>query len=114
MLLNQLIATLTTNNIPVVNSITAGLIPDGLPKSVKDIIQISDDIDHTHIDMALVEPAILDYWRENLAKRHGAIVTIIETNARQEIPLWRLLAERAICTNTTAAGGNASLMTLGN
>jgi RHH-type proline utilization regulon transcriptional repressor/proline dehydrogenase/delta 1-pyrroline-5-carboxylate dehydrogenase len=28
------------------------------------------------------------------------------------IPLWRLLAERALCVNTTAAGGNASLMTL--
>ena len=29
------------------------------------------------------------------------------------IPLWRLVAERALCINTTAAGGNASLMTLG-
>ena len=27
--------------------------------------------------------------------------------------MTRLVAERAVCVNTTAAGGNASLMTLG-
>ena len=35
------------------------------------------------------------------------------TSADGVIPLWRLVAERALCVNTTAAGGNASLMTLG-
>jgi RHH-type proline utilization regulon transcriptional repressor/proline dehydrogenase/delta 1-pyrroline-5-carboxylate dehydrogenase len=39
-------------------------------------------------------------------------VGLIDTNANDAIPLWRLLAERALCVNTTAAGGNASLMTL--
>jgi RHH-type proline utilization regulon transcriptional repressor/proline dehydrogenase/delta 1-pyrroline-5-carboxylate dehydrogenase len=28
------------------------------------------------------------------------------------IALWRLVAERAICINTAAAGGNASLLAL--
>jgi len=40
-------------------------------------------------------------------------VAVIDSNAYQAIPLWRLFAERALCVNTTAAGGNASLMTLG-
>jgi RHH-type proline utilization regulon transcriptional repressor/proline dehydrogenase/delta 1-pyrroline-5-carboxylate dehydrogenase len=40
-------------------------------------------------------------------------VGIIETDDSGAIPVWRLLAERALCVNTTAAGGNASLMTLG-
>jgi RHH-type proline utilization regulon transcriptional repressor/proline dehydrogenase/delta 1-pyrroline-5-carboxylate dehydrogenase len=39
-------------------------------------------------------------------------VGLISTDEDRAIPLWRLLAERALCVNTTAAGGNASLMTL--
>jgi RHH-type proline utilization regulon transcriptional repressor/proline dehydrogenase/delta 1-pyrroline-5-carboxylate dehydrogenase len=39
-------------------------------------------------------------------------VSLIGTNEDDAIPLWRLVAERALCVNTTAAGGNASLMTL--
>ncbi len=34
------------------------------------------------------------------------------TTERDSIALWRLVTERALCVNTTAAGGNASLMTL--
>ena len=45
--------------------------------------------------------------------RDGALVPVIETFAETAIPLWRLVAERALYVNTTAAGGNASLMTLG-
>jgi len=37
---------------------------------------------------------------------------VIDTTEEGDIPLWRLIAERALCVNTTAAGGNASLMTL--
>ena len=48
-----------------------------------------------------------------LAARDGALVIVIETEADKPVPLWRLVAERAVCVNTTAAGGNASLMTLG-
>jgi hypothetical protein len=47
----------------------------------------------------------------SLAARSGALVGLIDTNEDGAIPLWRLLAERALCVNTTAAGGNASLMT---
>jgi RHH-type proline utilization regulon transcriptional repressor/proline dehydrogenase/delta 1-pyrroline-5-carboxylate dehydrogenase len=38
---------------------------------------------------------------------------MVDTSEEGAIPLWRLVAERALCVNTTAAGGNASLMTLG-
>jgi RHH-type proline utilization regulon transcriptional repressor/proline dehydrogenase/delta 1-pyrroline-5-carboxylate dehydrogenase len=40
------------------------------------------------------------------------VVGIIVTHEREPVVLWRLVAERALCVNTTAAGGNASLMTL--
>jgi RHH-type proline utilization regulon transcriptional repressor/proline dehydrogenase/delta 1-pyrroline-5-carboxylate dehydrogenase len=51
--------------------------------------------------------------RTSLAARPGAIVALIDTSPQGVIPVWRLVAERALCINTTAAGGNASLMTLG-
>jgi RHH-type proline utilization regulon transcriptional repressor/proline dehydrogenase/delta 1-pyrroline-5-carboxylate dehydrogenase len=54
-----------------------------------------------------------DGLRPVLAARSGAIVGMIDTTEEGAIPLWRLVAERALCVNTTAAGGNASLMTLG-
>jgi RHH-type proline utilization regulon transcriptional repressor/proline dehydrogenase/delta 1-pyrroline-5-carboxylate dehydrogenase len=47
-----------------------------------------------------------------LAARTGAIVGIVDTRPNEPVALWRLMAERALCVNTTAAGGNASLMTL--
>ena len=51
---------------------------------------------------------------EQVARRPGPIVGVIGL-ARGEtaIPLERLLIERAISVNTAAAGGNASLMTIG-
>ena len=50
--------------------------------------------------------------REQLAARPGAIVPLVRADG-DDIDLTRLVVERAVCVNTTAAGGNASLMTLG-
>ena len=49
-----------------------------------------------------------------LAARPGAIVglTVLLPGAT-DVPLARLLTERSTSVNTAAAGGNASLMTLG-
>ena len=49
-----------------------------------------------------------------LARRAGPIVgvTALQPGAT-DIPLERLLIERALSVNTAAAGGNASLMTIG-
>ena len=49
-----------------------------------------------------------------MAERAGPIVGVIalETGCH-DIPLERLLVERALSINTAAAGGNASLMTIG-
>ena len=49
-----------------------------------------------------------------LARRHGPIVgvTALPTGT-VDIPLERLIIERALSVNTAAAGGNASLMTIG-
>ena len=112
-LLNQLAAVLATHNTPVVRGGNEGLIPNGLPAVVRKAIQVENELDTAPLDFALAEGACLKDLRPLLAARDGAIVNVIECRAEQAIPLWRLVAERALCVNTTAAGGNASLMTLG-
>jgi RHH-type proline utilization regulon transcriptional repressor/proline dehydrogenase/delta 1-pyrroline-5-carboxylate dehydrogenase len=114
-LLNQLAATLATGNRALVVARSQDVIPDGLPVEVKDRIQFVGNIDaiDASFQLALVEASIANSLRPQLAARNGAIVGLIETTEEGAIPLWRLVAERALCVNTTAAGGNASLMTLG-
>ena len=52
-----------------------------------------------------------------IARREGPIASVFrvdaETLRRDEAPLDLLLGERSLCVNTTAAGGNASLMSIG-
>jgi RHH-type proline utilization regulon transcriptional repressor/proline dehydrogenase/delta 1-pyrroline-5-carboxylate dehydrogenase len=114
-LLNQLAATLATGNQAVVLTDQPALLPDGFPPAVSDrIVQIASlDACHGDYQVALIETSLASTLKPLLAARDGALVTTIDTDAGTAIPLWRLVAERALCINTTAAGGNASLMTLG-
>jgi RHH-type proline utilization regulon transcriptional repressor/proline dehydrogenase/delta 1-pyrroline-5-carboxylate dehydrogenase len=91
------------------------VIPAGLPPEVKERIQFIGNIEACacEFQMALVESSLANSLRTELAGRPGAIVGMVDTSEEGAIPLWRLVAERALCVNTTAAGGNASLMTLG-
>src|SRR5690606_38999590 len=51
---------------------------------------------------------------QQAARRKGAIVSVHGLNRGEtDIPLERLLIEHALSVNTAAAGGNASLMTIG-
>jgi RHH-type transcriptional regulator, proline utilization regulon repressor / proline dehydrogenase / delta 1-pyrroline-5-carboxylate dehydrogenase len=114
-LLNQLAAALATGNRAIVVARSEEVIPQGLPPEVKDLIQFVGTIDACAVDfqIALVESALVPTLRPVLAARPGAIVGVVDTTEEGAIALWRLVAERALCINTTAAGGNASLMTLG-
>ncbi|MYM85860.1 trifunctional transcriptional regulator/proline dehydrogenase/L-glutamate gamma-semialdehyde dehydrogenase [Rugamonas sp. FT82W] len=113
-LLNQIAAALATGNIALVTAESSKLLPADLPAVVKDRIQVIGSLDSFNGDfqIALVETMLVGGLRASLAARSGALVGLIDTNEDGAIPLWRLLAERALCVNTTAAGGNASLMTL--
>ncbi|TDR82294.1 bifunctional proline dehydrogenase/L-glutamate gamma-semialdehyde dehydrogenase PutA [Paludibacterium purpuratum] len=55
--------------------------------------------------------SVADSARRTLAGRDGAIVPLIEAGA-DGYEWHRLVVERALCINTTAAGGNASLMSM--
>jgi RHH-type proline utilization regulon transcriptional repressor/proline dehydrogenase/delta 1-pyrroline-5-carboxylate dehydrogenase len=113
-LLNQLAAALATGNIALLPTSSLALLPADLPVGVRDQIQpAADDMASCQFQLALVDRGAAALLQTNLAARQGAIVGLLETDAGTAIPLWRLVAERALCVNTTAAGGNASLMTLG-
>ena len=110
-LLNQLAAVLATENRPVMSKATFGLIPASLPASIKSLIKINE-VDKVHSQIALLDKSLSNSLKTIIAFQDEFITSIIETSENEPIPLWRLLAERAVCINTTAAGGNASLMTL--
>jgi RHH-type proline utilization regulon transcriptional repressor/proline dehydrogenase/delta 1-pyrroline-5-carboxylate dehydrogenase len=114
-LVNQLAAALATGNRVVVVAPSKDMIPEGLPPEVADRIEVVGSVENCPYDyqIALVEAQLAPGLRPALAALTGAIVGVIETSSDTAIPLWRLVAERAVCVNTTAAGGNASLMTLG-
>ncbi|KGF79970.1 transcriptional regulator [Massilia sp. JS1662] len=110
-LLNQLAAAFATGNRALV---LAEALP-ALPIAVKERVRFitAQELDGSEFAMALVEQGLKGNLQAQLAARPGAIVGIVDTRAGEPVALWRLVAERALCVNTTAAGGNASLMTLG-
>ncbi|HYD78858.1 MAG TPA: trifunctional transcriptional regulator/proline dehydrogenase/L-glutamate gamma-semialdehyde dehydrogenase [Paucimonas sp.] len=114
-LLNQLAAVFASGNTACVTASAAAVIPPGLPPEVRKLIRIIDRLDapDAALHLALVQASHANAVRPALAARDGALVPVIDTTDDGVIPLWRLAAERAVCVNTTAAGGNASLMTLG-
>jgi RHH-type proline utilization regulon transcriptional repressor/proline dehydrogenase/delta 1-pyrroline-5-carboxylate dehydrogenase len=110
-LLNQLAAAFATGNRALVL-----MAPNAsFPAAVKERVRFIDenDLDGSDFAIALVEQGVKGNVPAKLAARPGAIVGIVDTRAGEPVALWRLVAERALCVNTTAAGGNASLMTLG-
>ena len=114
-LLDQLAAVFATGNFAIVLAHPENLIPPSLPEVVRAMIQVVENLNAVSapFQIALVETNLCHKLHPLLAARDGALVSLIETgDGGNQIPLWRLLAERALCVNTTAAGGNASLMTL--
>ncbi|MFL6633265.1 MAG: trifunctional transcriptional regulator/proline dehydrogenase/L-glutamate gamma-semialdehyde dehydrogenase [Massilia sp.] len=110
-LLNQLAAAFATGN----RALVLADAPAALPVAVKERVRFIDahELDGSEFAIALVEHGLAGDLQAKLAARPGAIVGIVDTRAGEPVALWRLVAERALCVNTTAAGGNASLMTLG-
>lgn len=124
-LLNQLAAVLATGNHVVLLPASAALLPASLPPQVRARIRlVAQHGECEHLAFVLYDAAIEigngnRHQNSNstqllsaLAERDGAIVASMATNADEPVALWRLVAERALCVNTTAAGGNASLMAM--
>lgn len=86
-----------------------------LPAAVQSQVMLQDLAQAQPVDAALLhgDEATALHWQKQLAQRPGAIVTLTAMRPGDAaVPLARLVSERSISTNTAAAGGNASLMTL--
>ena len=89
-----------------------------LPKDVQARIKLIPDWtkDEVAID-AVLHHGDSDQLRaicQQIAQRSGAIVGVNGlSHGETNVPLERLVIERALSVNTAAAGGNASLMTIG-
>lgn len=111
-LLNQLAAVLATGNHAVIEQMLVDYLPQDLPQEVQACLTVASCLGETSLQMALVDSAVADEWQMPLAQRDGAVVPVVLVTDQQPVPIWRLVAERAVSINTTAAGGNAHLMTL--
>jgi RHH-type proline utilization regulon transcriptional repressor/proline dehydrogenase/delta 1-pyrroline-5-carboxylate dehydrogenase len=111
-LLNQLAAALATGNQAVLGPDQATLLPPGLPAAVLARTAVAADLATAGIEVALCETPCCRDLLPLLAARDGVLVPVVQTDGSEPVALWRLVAERALCINTAAAGGNASLMAL--
>jgi len=90
-----------------------------LPAVVRERVALADDVVPAAVDVALVigDAAAVAQTTRALAARDGPIVTLHAlppgTRAADALPLAHLMAERSVSVNTAAAGGNATLMTIG-
>ncbi|MCP5270684.1 MAG: trifunctional transcriptional regulator/proline dehydrogenase/L-glutamate gamma-semialdehyde dehydrogenase [Burkholderiaceae bacterium] len=88
-----------------------------LPEAVRERIVTAQDpwADTVPLDTVLhAGPSTeLPALQQRLATRPGAIVGLTHVPPDGSVPLERLVHERALSINTAAAGGNASLMTIG-
>ncbi|MGH8796388.1 MAG: aldehyde dehydrogenase family protein, partial [Caldimonas sp.] len=98
---------------------TATRLRGELPAPLRDRVVIVDDPLRGDFDAALIgcaDPALVETWSRRLAERAGPIVAlhpIAFDAAAAPFALERLMVERTLSVNTAAAGGNASLMTIG-
>lgn len=113
-LLRQVGAALATGNRVLVLSAQSEGLPT-LPQSFADRIVKVDDPVSVEFDAVLFEgdKADLVALAQELAGRPGPIVAIHVAGPHGSYPLEWLVRERALSTDTTAAGGNANLMMIG-
>jgi RHH-type transcriptional regulator, proline utilization regulon repressor / proline dehydrogenase / delta 1-pyrroline-5-carboxylate dehydrogenase len=114
----QIACALSTGNRALLRGPAAQGLYDSLPRGLRADIGLADV--ETLANVALTDcegQALLDFSLE-IAKQKGPIVSVFSLSAArlhagEHWPLDWLLNERAVTINTTAAGGNASLMSIG-
>lgn len=115
--LRQLAAVLAVGSMAVVQENPAiEAVLRGLPAAVQSRVRVVGSTDEAAFD-AVLHHGDSDHLRaicEGLARRAGPIVGVQGLpHGGEGLALERLLIERSLSVNTAAAGGNASLMTIG-
>lgn len=96
------------------NPVAAGLHAE-LPDTLRKHVHLADDWLQADFDVAIHhgDSACLRRLLTSLAQREGILVPVIGMQPGEyPVPLERLVLERAISTNTAAAGGNTTLMSI--
>jgi RHH-type proline utilization regulon transcriptional repressor/proline dehydrogenase/delta 1-pyrroline-5-carboxylate dehydrogenase len=117
----QLVAVLATGNRALLTPGIGGQLVASLPPALKDFVQVEKDEQSAIYDAVLFEGDSdeLHALIRRVAGRAGPIVNVQGVaagaldNGQDDYALERLLSERSVSVNTAAAGGNASLMTIG-
>jgi RHH-type proline utilization regulon transcriptional repressor/proline dehydrogenase/delta 1-pyrroline-5-carboxylate dehydrogenase len=113
-LLLQLAAALVTGNRAIVCAPGAAALLAVLPAEVVQQVGAVADAAAADVEVALALPTQVPALRRMLAERDGPRVRVAARTAEGgEYPLEALVVEQTLTVNTAAAGGNASLMTLG-
>ena len=86
--------------------------PKSFPVEIKEVCIESDHITHYHFQLALSDSGLYSLTRHLFTLQPLCITTVLLTNESDAIPFWLFFHERSISINTTASGGNASLMSL--
>jgi RHH-type proline utilization regulon transcriptional repressor/proline dehydrogenase/delta 1-pyrroline-5-carboxylate dehydrogenase len=88
-----------------------------LPEAMRNTIELASPASRFDAVLTDRQGADLVALLGEFARHEGPIVSVfrvdVDTLRRDEAPLDFLLCERSLCVNTTAAGGNASLMSIG-
>ncbi|TCP14470.1 L-proline dehydrogenase /delta-1-pyrroline-5-carboxylate dehydrogenase [Crenobacter luteus] len=110
-LVGMLIAAFATGNRAV---LAEGGISATLKAALGGAVSVAPDLAAADVAVLLFDgaPAEAAALRRRLAARDGALVPLVTASDDGEWNLHRLVVERAVSVNTTAAGGNASLMSL--
>jgi RHH-type proline utilization regulon transcriptional repressor/proline dehydrogenase/delta 1-pyrroline-5-carboxylate dehydrogenase len=111
-LLHQLIVALASGNRALLPSASRPHLPRDLPAGVLEIILSISETAESEVDAVLADTTLVQEMRIRIAETKGPTVPVIEVAEDRALSLWRLFHERTLCINTTAAGGNASLVTL--
>ncbi len=91
-----------------------GRLPDAAARAIELVAEWKDPV--TRFDLVLHHGSSesLRAVLQMVAGREGSIVSVLGFATGEEaLPVERLLVERVVSVNTAAAGGNASLMTVG-
>jgi RHH-type proline utilization regulon transcriptional repressor/proline dehydrogenase/delta 1-pyrroline-5-carboxylate dehydrogenase len=117
-LIVQTASALATGNRALLRGAFAAPLAASLPEPLRDRVAIATAAHRVDAALTDREGAALVAFAGEIARRDGPIASVFRMTAEaiqrgEPAPLDFLLNERSVCINTTAAGGNASLMTIG-
>jgi RHH-type proline utilization regulon transcriptional repressor/proline dehydrogenase/delta 1-pyrroline-5-carboxylate dehydrogenase len=114
----QIACALATGNRALLRGASAAGLAAAAPEPLRRRVAVYATADRADAALTDRAGAALVAFADEIARRDGPIAAVFRVTADalrrgEPAPLDFLINERSVCINTTAAGGNASLMTIG-